>query len=431
MALLSILVPTWNRAARLERLLAVLGDEIGARDDVTVTVSDNASDDATPEVLERAAAAMPWLRTHRQSSNVGAAPNMAWLVEHAAGEAEFAWIFGDDDLVAPGRLAEVLDLLARERPAWLFLPYRFVAADGTPGEGVPEPGAAQRFATAGELYRAYHHWLTFVTGSIVRAQPFRAAARELGTASAYAGFLWAFAAAADGPCVVAPHHCVLGSLDISWKDTLDSYLTEHVVDLYDLALGRSMTPEEFAATLDARYLSGDGVWALPMWRTVGMAKLVEAVRRFPHSRALRRYLWALAAEQRERTALTVLDEAVRVAGVEPVARGHVAAGEDAFGAGDAFRAEQEFRAAADAMPTLPEAWNDLAVVRFQRGAFDALAAVDNAVFVAPDDVEARLNRAQILAARGDRAGAAEDARRVLELEAGNEAARELLASLGA
>ena len=76
----------------------------------------------------------------------------------------------------------------------------------------------------------------------------------------------------------------------------------------------------------------------------------------------------------------------------------MAAGEEAFAAGDAQQAAQHFDAAAKLAPTLAAAWNDLAVALHHIGHAGALRAVESALFVAPDDADAQSNRAAILQA---------------------------------
>ena len=64
-------------------------------------------------------------------------------------------------------------LLRDEAPAWLFLPHVFVDAAGQEEQRSPAPSAIERFATGAELYKSYHHWLTFLTASIVGRQAFQ------------------------------------------------------------------------------------------------------------------------------------------------------------------------------------------------------------------------------------------------------------------
>jgi glycosyltransferase involved in cell wall biosynthesis len=393
--LLTILVPTFNRAGDLARLLACLDAEIPS-DDVTVLVSDNASDDETPELLAGAAAARPWLTVHRQGENVGPFRNVEWLVENAPACGHL-WLFGDDDLLVPGSLAAVLRILRDEQPAWLFLPHLWIGERGEEIGGSPAPGAVERYASAGDLYRAYHHWLTFLTGSIVRRDAFRDAVREVRTDNAYAPLLWFFRAGLDGPCVVAADHVLRASQAISWGDKAHVYQTLHFTSLYDEGLHEGISEEDFGRSLDGLYRDG---WGLNLWQQVPVERLAETVERFPQSEGLRSYLWQIARERSWSDAVPVLDAAARAAGAEPVATALVEEGEELFAAGAVHAAAERFGAAAHRMPTLAAAWNDLAVALHHLGSPDALAAVEAALFVAPDDEDAQLNRASILAASG-------------------------------
>ena len=80
-------------------------------------VSDNASEDRTPEVVasaERRFGAMGVrLRTHRHPRNLGSDANFAFCFAQAGGH--FFWMCGDDDLIVPHAVAQVLALL--EDPA--------------------------------------------------------------------------------------------------------------------------------------------------------------------------------------------------------------------------------------------------------------------------------------------------------------------------
>jgi tetratricopeptide (TPR) repeat protein len=423
-ALLGMCVPTYNRAADLTLLLASLERELAGRDDVVVLIADNASSDGTPELLRRAADRSPWLRVHRQAENLGAAGNMEWLIAHAP-DCEYLWLFGDDDVVVEGGMRTVTDLLVAERPAWLFLPHHWIDGDRRVTGGSPAPGAIERFATGGDLYRAYHHWLTFLSASIVRADRFREAVAAIETDSQYVPLLWFFRAGLPGPCLVAADRLVHASQAISWADRAHLIQTLDFTALYDDGLHAGISAEDFGRSLDGLYRDG---WGLDLWRRVPIEPLIEAVRRFPQSQGLRDHLFTIARETGRRDALPVLHDAARAVGAEAEATALVQAGEDAFAAGDLDAAVARFRAAAARMPTLVTAWNDLAVALHGLGhaGADAGEAIDAAVFVAPDDLDARLNRASIRLAAGDRAGASADAARALELDPRNAGAAELL-----
>lgn len=106
---LSICIPTRNRAAYLRDALAEIARQGGG--DVEVVVSDNASTDDTEAVVAAARGALPRLVYHRWEENAGADRNFLKVVELAGGE--YCWLFGDDDLPAPGAVAAVREALGK------------------------------------------------------------------------------------------------------------------------------------------------------------------------------------------------------------------------------------------------------------------------------------------------------------------------------
>lgn len=103
----SIIIPTFNRAAMLPNAI----DSALVQDypNLEVVVSDNASTDETPAVVDRYKAD-PRLRYFRNSSNLGMAGNWAKaLREYASGT--WALILCDDDmLIDPGYVGAAVDL---------------------------------------------------------------------------------------------------------------------------------------------------------------------------------------------------------------------------------------------------------------------------------------------------------------------------------
>lgn len=118
---LSLCIPTYNRAEFLEAaVLSGLGEAAGqAPGTVEVLVCDNASSDATAELMARLQAAHPDLRCLRSESNQGFDLNYLRCVEEARGE--FVWVLGDDDEWLCGSAQRVLDELAAGADACLCL----------------------------------------------------------------------------------------------------------------------------------------------------------------------------------------------------------------------------------------------------------------------------------------------------------------------
>jgi tetratricopeptide (TPR) repeat protein len=418
---LTFLVPTFERASHLERLLDVLARELSGFDGVAVLVADNASSDATSDVLERALPLLPGLRVHRQPENVGPLENVRWLMSNAP-PTDYVWCMGDDDAPVEGGVAEVLRLLAEHRPRWLHLPHGWVDERGVTVSESPCPERVEEFADGADLYRAYHHWLTFLSASVLATEAARKAAVETPTENRYAPLVWFFLAGLGGRCLVADRRLVRGGADISWGALRASIVTRHYVGLYDAALGRALSTADFASGLDRLYVDDS---FLAFWREGGpLDDLVAAVQRFPEAVSLRWYLWVLAREAGRVDALEALDDAARDAGADEAAREVVSKGEERFAAGDAQGAAVLFSSALRLLPTLAAAWNDLGVALHALAREDALDAFAIAVALDPDDPDALLNRALAALERGDSATAAGDARRLLELDPDNaEAAR--------
>jgi hypothetical protein len=399
-ALLCLCVPTYNRAALVARLLDALEHEIGDRDDILVLISDNASPDATPEILAAAGARLPWLRVHRQPENIGPFANAEWVIEHAP-PAEYLWTFGDDDLPYPGTLARTADLLREHRPVWLFHPYRYVDGEGTVTGATPAIGVDQVYDGSGALWRDWHHHLTFISASVVRADALREAARATVVDNAYEPLLWFFRAGLDGPCVVSGEHGISASTEISWADVAHEYQTLHFTSLYDDGLHRGLSEEEFGASLGGLYRDGFGQW---QWRRVPIERLAAVVRRFPQADELRWHLWCIAREQDRPDVLGDLDAGCRRLNLHECAAELHAAGEAAVHAARPGDAVRLFEAAANVMPTLPGAFNDLAVAQHLGGCSEeARTTIAVALWVDPHDVDARENLRAIDGASSPRA----------------------------
>jgi glycosyltransferase involved in cell wall biosynthesis len=388
--LLAICIPTYNRSAPLGRLLERLHTELGDASDVVVLVSDNASPDGTQELLAAASERIPSLRVHRQPENLGALGNTRWLVANAP-DCEYLWIFGDDDEPEPGSISYACDLLRAHTPAWLHLPHRFVHPDGSLKAESRVPAAPEMYADPGRMYLAQTHWLTFLSASIVRRDDLRRVEAVSATDNLYFPLIWYFRASLDGPCVVADRPLVTASADVSWGDRMAEVMTHHFIGLYDEAIGCLVSAEEFGRSVDSHY-TRDHYWC---WKEAGTEYLIEVVRRFPHSRVLRRYLWTLGRELRDPRCVAEVSAASAAAGDDVAARALVAEGEAAFGNGDAAGAAELFTRALEEAPAYAEAWNDLAVALHAMGSPQARAAVATAVELDPADENAWQNHVAI------------------------------------
>lgn len=108
--LLSICIPTWNRAPLLAGLLGNIRKEIqGLEDLVEIVVADNASSDDTAKVVEECGLPVSY---GKQKITVGMASNMFFAACDLA-HGEFIWLVGDDDFIVPGGIRRVIESMQR------------------------------------------------------------------------------------------------------------------------------------------------------------------------------------------------------------------------------------------------------------------------------------------------------------------------------
>ena len=120
-------LPVYNGARFLEAALeGILAQDLP---DFDLVVSDNASTDATPQILAAFAAREPRLRVIRQAENIGASRNFAVVLGEARAP-YFLWA-GHDDIYAPADLRKTLAALEANPSAILAVSQiRFIDGEG-------------------------------------------------------------------------------------------------------------------------------------------------------------------------------------------------------------------------------------------------------------------------------------------------------------
>ena len=121
---LSICIPTYNRAEYLRTALECLA-EADFSFTHEIVISDNASTDHTPEVVQDFIAKGLPIRYLRAPANAGPGPNLTNVIQHASGE--YMMYQGDDDLLILPRVADVVayldanpDVTACHAPWYLY-----------------------------------------------------------------------------------------------------------------------------------------------------------------------------------------------------------------------------------------------------------------------------------------------------------------------
>lgn len=106
--LLSILIPTYNRAALLDLSLNSLINSI-KKFDVEIIVCDNASNDNTSYIVESYIKNFPCLRYYRQAENLGYDRNVMSCLNYS--NADYIWILGDAYRIDSNELSTIINIL--------------------------------------------------------------------------------------------------------------------------------------------------------------------------------------------------------------------------------------------------------------------------------------------------------------------------------
>jgi len=122
--LLSLVVPTFNRAALLSQSLHAILTQItpGLAQTVEVLVIDNASPDNTPAIVAQAQNDFPHvtLRSVRRPENIGCDANFCDAPNLARGQ--WVYLLSDDDVLLPGAVTTLLRLIAEHPDVDAFAP---------------------------------------------------------------------------------------------------------------------------------------------------------------------------------------------------------------------------------------------------------------------------------------------------------------------
>lgn len=151
---LSICIPTYNRAVFLKKSLDVLCPQITS-DDVELIVSDNNSPDNTEDIVKQYVAMNPRIQYTKQETNLGAARNFFSLMHRAQGK--YILLLGDDDILTDNAVSVLVDILKRKDYGLLYVETRI-----TDNKGIKE------FDNKTDFIKEISYFYTFMSSSIFR-----------------------------------------------------------------------------------------------------------------------------------------------------------------------------------------------------------------------------------------------------------------------
>ncbi|MEK4509776.1 glycosyltransferase [Paenibacillus sp. FSL K6-2524] len=155
--LLSICIPTYNRANCLDACLNSIFSQVPNNDLIEVIVSDNASTDSTAKVAKRYCELYPNLKYVRNTENIGGDRNI--LAAMQLGSGKFIKLQGDDDFFVDNTIQPLLHVLYQQQDCGIIF-VNVLSGDGAIviGEGMNSYLAATSF------------YATFITSLVFRRE---------------------------------------------------------------------------------------------------------------------------------------------------------------------------------------------------------------------------------------------------------------------
>lgn len=153
--ILSICIPTWNRAKYLRSCLVAIKEQIHTinTSELELFVSDNCSEDNTKEVVNQFIQEGLPITYNRNEANLGAAGNFLKCMQYASGK--YILLLGDDDILNPDAISFLLELLRGHDYGLVHIRM-----------SCPIENPFVIYDDRDQFLKAISYWLTFISGNI-------------------------------------------------------------------------------------------------------------------------------------------------------------------------------------------------------------------------------------------------------------------------
>lgn len=202
--LLTIAIPTYNRAEYLDVCLRRIGEEIDdlsedQRKLVNVYVSNNGSSDNTSDVIcKYQRGILPRFEVVNNIENIG--PDRNIMQCYSSAKTPYVWVFGDDDVILSGGLQKILDILAKKNDIDILYVNGYSYSNSyldEPLKGRGNSGNVE-YVDPLDFVKRTHIMLTFITALIVRSGVCLNPFDELVDGSNLSQMSWVLALIRDG-----------------------------------------------------------------------------------------------------------------------------------------------------------------------------------------------------------------------------------------
>ncbi len=160
---LSICIPTFNRAGYLQKTLQSIVAQPGFAESCEIVISDNHSTDATGDVVAPFLSVYKNIRYYRNETNIGADRNFLQLL--SLGRGVYLKLNSDKTCFCEDRLPELVQVLEKSHDGVVFV---LNENDAGSERGAFECGNFDEF-----LHRV-SYWSTWMDGIILRNEPYQA-----------------------------------------------------------------------------------------------------------------------------------------------------------------------------------------------------------------------------------------------------------------
>lgn len=158
--LLSICIPTYNRAHLLDNGIRIITQQIqdaNAEDKIEFIISDNCSTDNTPEVVKKHIDNHKKILYIRNETNLGMDGNFVNCFKKASGR--FIWLIGDDDYLVDGVLKAILNIIAQNDQIGLINLMQFSHSEDVIS-----------YTDSSQFFKDVNFGLTYISGNIVNSK---------------------------------------------------------------------------------------------------------------------------------------------------------------------------------------------------------------------------------------------------------------------
>jgi len=170
--ILTIAIPTFNRADSLSLLLRTLARDLrDLEDQIDIIISDNASSDNTFKTIEEFQAVWPMAKVLLSSINRGPEENFCQCIDRIS--TKYFWILGDDDLPKLGAIEKILHLLRNESPDLVYLQSEWYENISNASQGEMAGNIVYSKMGQFQFARRVNVWFTFISGMIVNFDSYK------------------------------------------------------------------------------------------------------------------------------------------------------------------------------------------------------------------------------------------------------------------